>query len=139
MVTRMEMQMRTMMIHVWSVPSPANLVRELGSFSRGEKGKVYGERGKEGVRRTRHFVIGDRVGQHLGEVEEHAAPLVEDLDARLDLEVLAHGDVQRVQRGLALPEEVGDVEDIACFVSPGVLVINFVVCNLVKGGRGGGG
>lgn len=59
-----------------------------------------------------HLAVGDAVGEDLGEVEEDAAALVEDLDARVDLEVLADGGVERVKRRFRVPEEVGDVEDI---------------------------
>ena len=45
---------------------------------------------------TRHFPIIDGVAQYFGQVEEDSTPLVEDLDARLDLEVFAHGNVQRM-------------------------------------------
>ena len=59
-----------------------------------------------------HLVVGDVLGQDLGQVEEDAAPLVEDLDARLDLEVFAHGAVQRVQRWFGFPDQGRDVEDV---------------------------
>lgn len=46
-----------------------------------------------------HFLVADAVGQDLAEVEEDLATLVEHLDARFDLEVLADGRVQGVQGG----------------------------------------
>jgi len=45
---------------------------------------------------TRHFPIIDGIAQYYSQVEEDSTPLVEDLDARLDLEVFAHGNVQRM-------------------------------------------
>ena len=37
--------------------------------------------------RTRHLLIGDRVGENLGEVEKDSTTFVENLDARINLEV----------------------------------------------------
>lgn len=59
-----------------------------------------------------HLGVGDRVGQDLGQVEEDAAALVEDLDARVDFEVFADGGVERVEGWFRVPEEVGDVENV---------------------------
>jgi hypothetical protein len=59
-----------------------------------------------------HLGIVDRVGQNLGEVEEDAAALIEDLDAWVDFEVFADGDVEGVQGRLRVPEEVRHVQDI---------------------------
>ena len=59
-----------------------------------------------------HLGVGDAVAEDLGEVEEDAAPLVEYADAPVDLEVLAHGDVEGVQGRFRFPEEIGDVEYI---------------------------
>lgn len=56
--------------------------------------------------------MGDGVGEHLGQVQKDAAAFVQDLDARFDLEVLAHADVERMQCRFAFPEEVGDVEHV---------------------------
>jgi hypothetical protein len=56
----------------------------------------------------------DGVGEDLGQVEEHAAPLVEDLDPGVDLEILPDGRVQWVEGRLRVPEEIGDVENIRC-------------------------
>lgn len=61
---------------------------------------------------TRHFVIGNGIGEDLGEVEKDATALVEDLDAGFDLEVLADAEVERVESGFAVPEEIGDVEHV---------------------------
>lgn len=62
-----------------------------------------------------HLRVRDGVGEDLGQVEEDAASLVEDLDAWVDLEVLADGDIEGVQGWLRVPEEVGDVEDVGCW------------------------
>lgn len=51
-----------------------------------------------------HLVIGDVLGENLGEVEEDAAALVEDLDAGFDLEVFAHGAVEGVEGGFGIPD-----------------------------------
>ncbi|KAF7545351.1 hypothetical protein G7046_g9584 [Stylonectria norvegica] len=59
-----------------------------------------------------HLGVGDGVGEDLGEVEEDAAALVEDLDAGVYLEVFADGSVEGMQRGLRVPEEVGYIKDI---------------------------
>jgi len=50
--------------------------------------------GEQANVRTRHFPVGDGIAKNLGQVEEDAASLVKDLDARLDLEVFAHGGVE---------------------------------------------
>lgn len=65
-------------------------------------------------RQARHLRIGDTIREDLGEVEEDATPLVEDLDARFDLQVFAHGVVEGVQRGFGVPEEGRGVEDVGC-------------------------
>lgn len=59
-----------------------------------------------------HLGVGNRVREDLGKVQEDAASLVEHLGARVDLEVVADGDVQGMQRGLCVPEEVGHIENI---------------------------
>ena len=51
-----------------------------------------------------HLVVGDVIGEDLGQVEEDAAALVEDLDARLDLEVFAHRAVEGVERRFRVPD-----------------------------------
>ena len=63
---------------------------------------------------TRGSVVGDRIGENFSQVKEDTAAFVEDLDSGLDLEVFAHGDVERVESGFAFPEKVGDVEHIGC-------------------------
>lgn len=73
---------------------------------------VMGGEWMDGWGRTRGLAICDAVGEDLGEVEEDTAALVEDLDARFDFEVLADGDVERVEGWFAFPEEVWDVEDV---------------------------
>lgn len=72
-----------------------------------------------------HLRIGDSVGQDLGEVEEDAAALVEDLDAWVDLEVVADGGVERREGGLGLPEEVGRGEDVGS--CEGVVSMHFCI------------
>lgn len=62
--------------------------------------------------RTRCLVVSNRVGEDFCEIEEDPAAFVEHLDARFDFEVFAHGDVERVQRRFAFPEEIGDVEHV---------------------------
>lgn len=62
-----------------------------------------------------HLCVGDRVGEDLGQVEKDAATLVEDLDARVDLEIFADGGVEGVEGWFRLPEEVGDVENVGCW------------------------
>lgn len=59
-----------------------------------------------------HLVVGDGVGEDGSEVEKVAAALVEDLGAGVDFEVVADGVVEGVERGLGVPEEVGDIEDV---------------------------
>lgn len=59
-----------------------------------------------------HLGVVDGVGEDLGQVEEDAASLVEDLDPGVDLEILSDGLVQRVESRLRVPEEIGDVENI---------------------------
>jgi hypothetical protein len=61
-----------------------------------------------------HLDVGDLVREDLGEVEEDAAALVQDLDARFDLEVFAYTLVERVESGFGVPEEFGGVEHVAC-------------------------
>lgn len=68
---------------------------------------------------TGHFRISDGIGQDLGQIQKDATALVQHLDAGFDLEVLAHGGVEGVQGGFAVPEEVGDVEHVGgCRVAP---------------------
>jgi hypothetical protein len=62
-----------------------------------------------------HLDVSDLVGEDFGEVEEDAAALVQDLNARFDLEVFAHTLVEGVQGGLGVPEEFGGVEHVACW------------------------
>lgn len=61
-----------------------------------------------------HLDVRDLVRKDLSEVEEDAAALVQDLNARFDLEVFAHTLVEGVQGGLGVPEEFGGVEHVAC-------------------------
>lgn len=62
----------------------------------------------------RHLGVGDAVAEDLSELEEDAAALVEDFDARRDFHVFPESDVQGVQSGFRVPEEVGNVEDVGC-------------------------
>ena len=61
-----------------------------------------------------HFHVGDLVGEDFSEVEEDTAALVEDLDARFDLEVFAHALVEGVECWFRVPEEFGSVQHVAC-------------------------
>ena len=61
---------------------------------------------------TTHLLIGHSLTQHLGELEKDLAPLIQHLDAALDLEVLAHRDVERMQVGFGVPEEIGHVQHV---------------------------
>lgn len=59
-----------------------------------------------------HLGIGNGLGKNGSELQEDRAALVEDLDTWRDFEVLAYGEVERVESWLRVPEEVWDVEDI---------------------------
>ena len=97
-VTRMEMMMRMMMIHVWSDS-------QVSAYLYVDEWRWIGKL-------TRGFVVGDGIGEDFCEVEEDSTSLVEHLDTRFDLKVFADGDIERVQRWFALPEEIRDVEHV---------------------------
>lgn len=59
-----------------------------------------------------HLSIGNGLGKNGSELQEDRTALVEDLDAWRNFEVLADGEVERVEGWLGVPEEVWDVEDI---------------------------
>lgn len=61
-----------------------------------------------------HLDVCNLVGEDLGEIEEDAAAFVEDLDARLDLEIFSHTLVEGVECWFGVPEELGGVEHVAC-------------------------
>lgn len=63
-------------------------------------------------RLPRYLAVGHAIRQHFGEVEEDATALVEHLNARFDLEILAQRGVEWVKGWLGVPEEIGDVEDV---------------------------
>jgi hypothetical protein len=83
-----------------------------------------------------HLRIGNGVGKNLSEVEKDAAALVEDLDAGGYLEVFADREVEGVERGFGVPEEVGDVEDVRCWV---VVLVWYNMKKRKRGGRGRSG
>lgn len=59
-----------------------------------------------------HLGISNRLGKNSCKLEEHAAALVEDLDAGCDFEVFTDGKVERVESWLGVPEEIRDVENV---------------------------
>jgi hypothetical protein len=79
-VTKMDISIRTMIIHVSPKFKPPECIQFDYDRSKGERGK-----------HTGHFFVGDGVREHLGEVEEHAAALVEDLDSGFYFEVFCWG------------------------------------------------
>jgi hypothetical protein len=60
----------------------------------------------------RHLLVGYRVGEDLAQIEEYTAAFVKNLDARLDLEILAHSGVQWMKRRFRVPEEVWRIEHV---------------------------
>ena len=62
---------------------------------------------------ARHLRVRNGVAEDLSEVKEDPAALVQDLDARFDLQILTHALIERVQGGFRVPEEVGGVKKVA--------------------------
>lgn len=62
-----------------------------------------------------HLGVCYTITEDLGEFEEDTAALIEHFDARCDFHVLSKGDVEGVEGGFGIPEEIGDVEDVGCW------------------------
>lgn len=95
-VTKMDMMMRIMIIHVmsmkerWSTP-----IMHVGE-----------------VMLTGHFRVSDCIAQDFGQIKEDAAALIQHLNARLDLQVLPNCRVKWVKRGFTVPEKVWNIKNI---------------------------
>lgn len=93
------------MIHVWSVRKYGDSLVSIVLLFLNSQFMCWGER-------TGCLVISDGVREHLSQVQEDAAPFIEDLDSRFDFEIFANGIVEWVEGWFAFPKEVGNVEDI---------------------------